>query len=610
MIDGVRGVSALRELTALIQNLDKKAALPVTVEALQKIVDTQGGFKYFADIDGMRTEVFSAKELELGVKYWAEGIKKQNVFALENLVEQPQILQSAIFKNPALASALGFEKLVELIQNAENEAAALLQKDNAEGQSVKQSKSQKSQTEQTTTPAAEPKTAQKAGEGAANQNLSRTAAAETLLQKPTAEALKQSAFAEQKPSIKTQLPEGAKAQIEKAEALLQKTSPTPQGELLKIKEAIHKELAAAIIASAQKEAPKEAPNAVKEREKERQKDEAKEEQKEVKERPQKAPVKEETPKESVKERLVEYKRVLAAVLTKEEIEKIKADDAAKAKANPKTAEAQPQTAEAQSPLKTLKAELERLFFEKSEAFKAQTQAQIEEAIAQAMPALTSDGVKRLAEKIMEAIFGELPEFDADEAVLKALEQMQKRLEESLEAKKERASGEEGKTKEGEEGGGALMDAGGEEVFGDDGAKRESPVAKLKSAILEEAAKSVSKEEFQILSNIAVSINDDVYTFVLKDKGVLQFKKGGGERELMAKSVQFYSAFATLGPVSGEITHVDGYTSLSLNVEFESSYKFLKENLKELSFFDRKNISITHGIKEISQIKNSFLDAIG
>ncbi|HOI84167.1 MAG TPA: hypothetical protein PKW30_07635 [Campylobacterales bacterium] len=241
-----------------------------------------------------------------------------------------------------------------------------------------------------------------------------------------------------------------------------------------------------------------------------------------------------------------------------------------------------------------------------ESVKSENIEKLIAVLAQNFEGVPQGALQDAAKKIADLLFGKLPEGEADEAVLKALEHLEKQLNEK-EAKNvgKKASK---NVNDGADEPAAKADNE-QQGFDEAISKTDNPASKLKAQLLEEMAKTVTKNDFQILSQVAMSLNKEVFTFVLEDKGVLQFKKKGN-KELNAKTVEFYSAFETLGPVSGEITHIDGSTSLALNVEFESTYNFLKENLKDLSFFDHKNVSIMHGIKEIVEIRSSFLDTTG
>ncbi|MCI4399117.1 MAG: hypothetical protein JHC37_01015 [Campylobacteraceae bacterium] len=559
MIEGLKGVAALKELAAIAQNLEKKLGLPVSVEALQKMMETKDGYKYLANIDGKLTEILSKKELETGVKYWADGVKNQmsNTLTLENLVQKPHILQSEVFKSDTLSKALGFEKLVEVVKA---EMAKIV------------STPQKTADVATTQPEA-------------NKNAAsaiRLAAAEAELSRPIAQTI-QTTQTITKPKRSSDQKETPKSEPQKVQA---QEAATVKSEVAATKETVLKELKAAISASLPTiatQSAKDEPKATKSAPQEStQKSEApKETQKEV--APQRAS--EKLSGETLRDKLREFKNIMASLPTvpsKAEMEKAKTESP--------LYQREAKSASQESVLEAAKTEnIEKLLAVLAKNFEGATKNLLEES----------------AKKIADLIFGKLPESEADEAVLKALEHLKKQLnEKAVKSAEKKASPVAAEV--GEEVSAKAQDA---EQNESAASKTDNPASKLKTQLLEEMAKVVTKNDFQILSQVAMALNKEVFTFVLKDKGVLQFKKKR-QKELNAKTVEFYSAFETLGPVSGEISHVDGETTLSLNVEFESTYNFLKENLKDLSFFDHKNVSIMHGIKEIVEIRSSFLDTTG
>jgi hypothetical protein len=577
MIDGLRGSAALKELAALAQNLQTKLSLPVSVEVIQKLLDTKDGYKYLANVDGKLVETLSKKELEMGVKYWADGVKNQttNTLSLENLIQKPQLLQSELFKSPTLSKALGFEKLVEVVKEELAKSAPVAAKTTSETPKT-------TEAAPTTTPSAVPQANKEA------PSVLRVAAAELELSKPLTQT--QTATAQQPTQNQKEVP--IKEAI--AREILQKEQPqtkatdepkkteqppqTTQAQkiteakeaVINTKETVLKELKAAVSLIEQKP-------------------EAEKEAKMLKE-PQKAVEQKEKPSDEkskaaeIKERLKEFKNVEASPTapTKQEIERARLT---KEELKNAAVDGITQTA-------------------KTAAFET-----LSAVLLQNFEQLAKGVLEEAAKKISDLIFGKLTPADTDEQILKILQHLEKQLEQ----KSEKEHGKKAVKSEGaaplseeEEKAKAAVEA---EPREKDSSKTDNPASKLKAQLLEELAKVSNKSDFQLLSNVAMALNKEVFTFVLEDKGVLQFKKKA-QKELNAKTVEFYSAFETLGPVSGEIMHIDGETSLSLNVEFDSTYRFLKENLKELSFFDKKNVSITHGIKEIVEIRNSFLDTTG
>jgi hypothetical protein len=559
MIEGLKGVAALKELAAIAQNLEKKLGLPVSVEVLQKMMETKDGYKYLANIDGKPTEILSKKELETGVKYWADGVKNQmsNTLTLENLVQKPYILQSEVFKSDTLSKALGFEKLVEVVKAQMAKIVSSLQK---------------TADVATTQPEANNNTA----------SAIRLAAAEVELSRPIAQTI-QTTQTITKPKYSSDQKEIPKSEPQKMQA---QEAATVKSEVAATKETVLKELKAVVSASSPTiaiQSTKDGPKATKsELQESTQKSEAsKDTQKEV--APQRAS--EKLSGETLRDKLREFKNIMASLPTvpsKAEMEKAKTESY--------LYQREAKSASQESVFEAVKIEnIEKLLAVLAKNFEGATKNLLEES----------------AKKIADLIFGKLPESEADEAILKVLEHLKKQLnEKAIKSAEKKASPVAAEV--GEEVSAKAQDA---EQSESAVSKTDNPASKLKMQLLEEIAKVATKNDFQILSQVAMALNKEVFTFVLKDKGVLQFKKKR-QKELNAKTVEFYSAFETLGPISGEISHVDGETTLSLNVEFESTYNFLKENLKDLSFFDHKNVSIMHGIKEIVEIRSSFLDTTG
>jgi hypothetical protein len=583
MIEGLRGAAVLKELTALAQNLEKKLGLPVSVEVLQKLSETKDGYKYLANIDGKLTEALSKKELEVSMKYWADGLKNQstNTLTLENMLQKPQILQSEIFKSETLAKALGFEKLVEVVK-AEL-AKPVLQTTTAQPPTAQTLKMEEPKT-QTVPP--QPQAAKE--EPKANMtapSVTRLAAASTELgAKPSDAATMQTPPKETVREVAKEgvKPAEAKSKIE-PQTVQEKTVFSAKEQTQTLKDTVFKEIKASL--SVQIAAQKEEPKGAKTTQTESQpKIEAQKEPQATRR------VSEKLSGETLRDKLIEFKHIMASipsVPSKAELEKIKTD-------------AQNPVLQAQKESRTVATETI------AEAAKAEMMEKLLTVLTQNFEGLPQSALQEAAKKIIDTLFGKLPETDSDEVMLKILEHLEKQLKE--------AKGAAGKKPTQALSGEAAEEAVAKEADSEPKSeqttsKTDNPASKLKAQLLEELAKVGSKQEFQILSNVAMALNKEVFTFVLEDKGVLQFKKKG-DKELNAKTVEFYSAFETLGPVSGEITHWDNNTSLSLNVEFESTYNFLKESLKDLSFFDHKNVSIMHGIKEIVEIKSSFLDTTG
>lgn len=146
------------------------------------------------------------------------------------------------------------------------------------------------------------------------------------------------------------------------------------------------------------------------------------------------------------------------------------------------------------------------------------------------------------------------------------------------------------------------------------ASSDTPAAKVKNEILNEMTRSEQKEQFQMFSNVALNLNRGGFTAIIRGddekNGVVQFRKKARVGQNSPQTIEFYSAFEHLGPIAGEIWQHNNQTYLSLDVEFESTAKLLTKNLGHLQFFDKKNVTLRHGIEQLFEIKSSMLNIIG
>jgi len=638
MIDGLKGAAVLKELTTIAQNLEKKLGLPVSLEVVQKLAQTPDGYKYLSQIDGKLLETLSKKELEVGMRYWADGTKNEakNSLILENIVQKPHLLQNELFSSQAVLKALSLEKLVEILktdlkesispQSTQNTQTAQKQPQNIQikGEEPQNTVAKKEeQLPQTVEPSLQ-KSALRLE--AAKLNLS---SSEALKESPKdrplsagqkeerepqkgVETLDKKTVAPQSQNAEHKVASGAGAHIEgKKTAVLEElktAEPSFKKDQILLKDSSPKESSAEVLKKEILSKIKEGVSLSLES--------------------RSAPLKiaEEPKKESLK------KEDSGPVRSNHQREPKDVGVQSRESADAKGAALQKKELQgelrefkniAASPYAPTKAELEKA---KSDFIIAQKEQKIpsweslpdlkkveiagvvSEILANSVQIADRSLISSAAEKILEAVFGDLPHLESDEAVLKALEGMLEKMKAKEEREGSKKLGEK-LTQKGEENQNAVESDGAKlEERGEQ--KAENPASKLKAQLLDELAKVATKSEFQALSQVAIALNKEVFTFVLEDRGVVQFRKGGRDKELNAKRIEFYSAFETLGPVCGEIAYGGATAVLSIYAEFESTYKILKENIKELSYFDQKNVAIKHGIKEISEIKNSFLDTTG
>lgn len=548
MIDAVKGASAVKELLNTISASAAKLSLPVSIDVLEKLLQTKDGYKYLANIEGKTVEAFSQKELAEGLKYWADGVKKEGTLILENIVQKPSILQSELTKNDTLKKALGFDKLTKAItdEGAHTNEAATGKPENVK-QEIVQTKATveekltaaKGDIKQEAKPDETGQTTKPAKQTEPQKESVRLKAADTELAKPTPKQTEQTGHKD----IQKELPP-QKESLQQAQKEATKIVALTQTIKNEVKERIEEQT--------KKEAPK--------------------------------PDKQEPTKKDgandIAEKLKSFKNVVEGGV-----------------ATPKQQVGIRQIQDDVKIPQEMKEELKRELLEK-----------ITEELQKDFGGLPKNIVEDIAKKITDIMFKSFFEqrgANTEEATLKILEHIQTLMEhkEKMEAaKQKKASSEslESKSKQ-------KTEAAQKEDKLEAG--NDNPPSKVKASLLDELSKVGDKHDFNLISSVAVAVNKEAYTFVLDENNVVQFRKKG-EEGLNAKTVEFYGAFETLGPVGGTLTYTGDQTLLSLDVEFESTYRFLKEALSELSFFDNKNISIKTGIKEIFEIKSSLLDTTG
>ena len=131
---------------------------------------------------------------------------------------------------------------------------------------------------------------------------------------------------------------------------------------------------------------------------------------------------------------------------------------------------------------------------------------------------------------------------------------------------------------------------------------ENPKEAMKFGLLEKMTNATSKQEFMTLSNMLQAVNENVFTMLLahdNNETLFQFKKRKSKESDDASKedvkIDFYAAFANLGPIEGVVEVIDGVRKLSLYLYYENSLKFLEKELKSLDlegFLYKKEGKIT------------------
>ena len=124
------------------------------------------------------------------------------------------------------------------------------------------------------------------------------------------------------------------------------------------------------------------------------------------------------------------------------------------------------------------------------------------------------------------------------------------------------------------------------------AEQEHPASSLKEHILHTMASTASKEQFQNLTQLLLSLHQGVVTIPMESGGrraLLQMRRHKRERDLNQKSVEFYAAMNNIGPVEGRITQGGGKRYLALTLFYPKSVALLQRHADELEGFDRVEI---------------------
>ena len=117
------------------------------------------------------------------------------------------------------------------------------------------------------------------------------------------------------------------------------------------------------------------------------------------------------------------------------------------------------------------------------------------------------------------------------------------------------------------------------------AKEQKPAAYLAQNLSEKLAAATTKEEFQTLSNLLLSLHDQTLTLPLLYRehfALLQLKKRYNNRSKKT-FIDFYAAFEFLGPVSGVLSLEEGNIEANLCVAFEKTKQFLEHDMKNFAF---------------------------
>ncbi len=144
--------------------------------------------------------------------------------------------------------------------------------------------------------------------------------------------------------------------------------------------------------------------------------------------------------------------------------------------------------------------------------------------------------------------------------------------------------------------------------------KENPKSELKALMLQSLANANSKSDFVILSNMLLALNENVFSFVLKEdnkNALFQLRKRKKPIKSATKEdieLEFYAAFEHLGPVEGVVESISKEIKLTLNLYYENSAIFLQRELKNLGMIAK--ININKDITPLFESNESLLDLKG
>ncbi|BDY12214.1 hypothetical protein [Hydrogenimonas cancrithermarum] len=126
------------------------------------------------------------------------------------------------------------------------------------------------------------------------------------------------------------------------------------------------------------------------------------------------------------------------------------------------------------------------------------------------------------------------------------------------------------------------------------AREEDPASALKEQLLQALAAAPSKEQFQTLTQLLLSLHQGILSIPLRKSGkkmLLQMRKRGQNGSLNQKSVEFYAAMNNIGPLSGTIVQRGHQKDLRLELHYPKSVRLLKERSAFLKGFENVDIGL-------------------
>jgi len=131
-------------------------------------------------------------------------------------------------------------------------------------------------------------------------------------------------------------------------------------------------------------------------------------------------------------------------------------------------------------------------------------------------------------------------------------------------------------------------------------KTKEPMQAFKKEVLEQLATSNSKEQFSALSQMLLSLNQNVLTIPIEYHNyyaILQMKKRYNKSSKKL-SLDFYTALETLGEIEGTLTLIENEVYLHMNVVFEESLRVLEKAIDSLSFSSKTTLQLKESFEPL------------
>lgn len=133
---------------------------------------------------------------------------------------------------------------------------------------------------------------------------------------------------------------------------------------------------------------------------------------------------------------------------------------------------------------------------------------------------------------------------------------------------------------------------------------------FKRSLIDALSNTTTEKEFKFITDILLGLHHGVVTvpFEYRDRYALFQYRNKNKISITKNSVEFYAEFVNLGPISGTVSTNAAFKELYLEVHFENTANYLKEQSKNLDF-DIFEVSVGEP-QPLFNLNNSLLDLKG